>query len=372
MKKIRKMMWVFVIAALLLLSGCAAEAPVIEQEEALQAQVEVVEAEEAAPVTEEAVSEVESEEIVTVINPLTNLPVEQSMLHRPIAVMLDNHGAARPQSSVADADIVIEMPVEGGYSRLMAIFTTMTDIDLGPIRSARPCFLDRAMELNCIYVHCGGSDRAYADIRNEDIEDIDQATAETGVFWRSNHRNAPHNVYTTLEKLAGSADLRDYENNTVIPTAFSFADETYICEDESKMVKEVDMYLFEGCTVQYEYNPKDNLYYRYVNQKPYIDEATGQQVAVSNIIFQSVNTKRDDGSYDGYGRTIVYSIGEGEGCLLSGGGNQPLNWAKEDRYEITEYTDEEGKPIELNSGKTWVHVLERIDTVRFDGKIVLE
>lgn len=312
-----------------------------------------------------------AKEPVFTYNPLTNEMVETEELHRPIAFMLDNSGPARPQSAVAAADIVYEMPVEGGYSRLMAIYTNITDIEIGPIRSARPCFLDRAMEMTAIYVHCGGSDRAYTDIRNEEIEDIDQITAMKSVFWRSTHRKAPHNVYTTLDKISSYSDVSHYENSEIIPI-FQFSDSEIVNESQENMVDLVDMWIFDNYTVQYKYNKENNNYERYVNDKTYKDEATDEAVCVSNIIFQSCETKRDDGSYDGNGRTIVFSNGQGNGYLLTGGGAQKITWSKKDRYSITEYFDEAGNPVELNTGKTWVHVLEQSDSVKFDGKAVLE
>jgi hypothetical protein len=319
---------------------------------------------------EEAVDVATETVVESVYNPLTNEMVE-GRIHRPIAVMLDNSGPARPQSGIGSADIVYEMPVEGGYSRLMALFTNITDSEVGPIRSARPCFLDRAMEIKTIYVHCGGSDRAYEDIRSEDIENIDQASAQASVFWRADHRESPHNVYTTLEKIAAYANVLNYENSDIIPV-FNFSDVEKINEDSENSVNDVDMWIFEDYTVQYQYNQETNQYDRYVNNKLYKDEETDQQVSVSNIIFQSCKTKRDDGSYDGNGRTIVYSVGEGEGYLLTGGGVEKITWLKTDRYEVTEYFDEAGNPIQLNAGKTWVHVLEQSDSVRFDGEAVLD
>lgn len=84
----------------------------------------------------------------------------------PIAVMIDNDPAARPQFSLAQASLVYEAPVEGGMTRYMAIYPADTDIlKVGPIRSARPYFVLIAAELGAIYLHVGGSPEALSDIK---------------------------------------------------------------------------------------------------------------------------------------------------------------------------------------------------------------
>ena len=72
---------------------------------------------------------------------------------RPIAVMIDNVGDARPQAGLNDAYIVYEIIVEGNLTRLMAVFKDVDLEKIGPIRSSRHYFLDYALENDAIYVH---------------------------------------------------------------------------------------------------------------------------------------------------------------------------------------------------------------------------
>ena len=104
---------------------------------------------------------------------------------RPIAVMIDNHNGAWPQAGLQKAYMIYEIIVEGGETRLMALFKG-ADVDkIGPVRSARHYFIDYAMENDAIYVHFGQSPQAQSDIKKYSINDIN-GIAEDGVtFWRT-------------------------------------------------------------------------------------------------------------------------------------------------------------------------------------------
>ena len=83
---------------------------------------------------------------------------------RPIAVMIDNHKDALPQGGLNDAYMVYEIIVEGGESRLMALFKGVEPEQIGPVRSSRHYFLDYALENDAIYAHFGWSPQAQYDI----------------------------------------------------------------------------------------------------------------------------------------------------------------------------------------------------------------
>ena len=84
---------------------------------------------------------------------------------RPIAVMIDNHNLAWPQAGLNQAYMVYEIIVEGGETRLMALFKGVDLEKIGPVRSARHYFIDYAMENDAIYVHFGQSPQAQTDIK---------------------------------------------------------------------------------------------------------------------------------------------------------------------------------------------------------------
>ena len=145
-----------------------------------------------------------------VMNPLTGLNVDEVVLTQsPITVMLDNFYSARPQAGLAEADIVYEILAEGLITRYMAVFYGNLPESIGPVRSARPYFVEKAFEFDPFYVHVGGSMQALSDIKKIGIADIDGLTS--GAFWRLNHKKAPHNMYTSSEALISEAKRMGFD-----------------------------------------------------------------------------------------------------------------------------------------------------------------
>ena len=103
---------------------------------------------------------------------------------RPIAVMIDNHSDAWPQAGLNQAYMVYEIIVEGGETRLMALFKGVDLDKIGPVRSARHYFIDYAMENDAIYVHFGQSPQAQSDIKKYSINDINGIAEDGTTFWR--------------------------------------------------------------------------------------------------------------------------------------------------------------------------------------------
>ena len=105
------------------------------------------------------------------VNPLTGETVSEDASElRPYCVMINNHPAARPAIGLSQASIVYEALAEGGLTRMMAIFTDVDEITIGSIRSARPYFISMAQAYDAVYVHAGGSEQAYSDIKTLGIE----------------------------------------------------------------------------------------------------------------------------------------------------------------------------------------------------------
>ena len=89
------------------------------------------------------------------------LKTEEKQKTRPIAVMINNIKAAQPLCGVSKADVLCEMIVEGGITRVVAIFHGETNVrEIGSVRSARPCFINFANGFDSILMHIGGSEQA--------------------------------------------------------------------------------------------------------------------------------------------------------------------------------------------------------------------
>ena len=130
----------------------------------------------------------------------------------PLAVMIENSTEARPQSGLSSADIIYEAVAEGGITRFMVIYLcNLSDVQIGPVRSARTYFLDWLSEYDGLYAHVGGANtpgpaNALGQIIKYKIKDLNQFSIGFPTFWRDYQRlgrpvATEHTMYSTTQKL---------------------------------------------------------------------------------------------------------------------------------------------------------------------------
>lgn len=299
------------------------------------------------------------EENLTVIipegirSPLSGLYApDQKVNRRIVAVMYDNHPQARWQAGLKDAEIIYEMPVEYPYTRYMAFFLINDPDSIGPIRSARPYFITKAIEFDSIYVRVGGSEEAKADIRKHKIADIDGLTSSNKVFWRQNHKKAPNNLYSSMEAIRQTQDERGYRN-TGTYEGLKFFEEDKVYEGYS--AKNVIINYRKDNITEYIYNDEEKNYERYKDGRTHIDEADESVIKAKNIIIQETNIS----VIDNVGRLRIDLIGEGKGKYITNGAGIDIKWVKNSKSGKTYYLDGNGNEISLNPGTTWIQIVNK-------------
>lgn len=288
-------------------------------------------------------------------NPLTGLLMPSlEGDRRALAVVFDNFYSARPQRSLIQADIGIECLVEGLITRYVGIFYSEFPTLVGPIRSARPYLAAKALEFDPYFVHVGGSMQALSDIIRWEMADIDGM--HSGAFDRYPPKKAPHNMYATWKDLRQQAI--DYHYYTNITPYFSMFDTISSAHngEAASVIKIVYKKPGNGDSVgyrtSYKYDAEQNIYYRYTNGSPHIDQETEEQLYATNIIVQETSHR----VLDKAGRLEVTLLGKGRGILFSEGKMIPLTWEKNELRERTIYKDQQGNEITLSKGKTWIQV----------------
>ncbi len=347
-----KLFIAILLCLILMLSGCG------KQEAQVQPDVPAVSEntgnEQPANRGADGVRVIEKEQLC----PLTGLPIEADQYSlRPIAVMIDNMASARPQSGLQNADIVYEMPAEGGITRYMAIFHHLTADKIGPVRSARSYFIDKAMEFNAVYVHCGGSPEALKDIQTLRIDSLNELKGEAN-FWRAKDRKAPHNLYTSTTLAREVMDKKNISGENW-SYKFNFADDFAIPDGGG--AKNIVIDYKSNYKVGYQYDETKKIYFRIINGNKLKDKETGTEITTVNIIVERVSAK----IVDSVGRLEISNIGTGKGYLITGGKQMEITWSKKDRQSKTVYTDLKGNPIVLNKGNTWIQVIPDNATIDF-------
>lgn len=279
---------------------------------------------------------------------------------RPIALMVENTKMALPQYGLGQADIIYECPVEGGISRLMALYQDYSGMDkVGNVRSCRHYYAYFAKEFDAIYFHAGASSIAYKGVLSGSyIEDVDGITGAGGqYFFRDNSEKvAPHNLYTSSELMKKAIEHFNFEPDHSAEYAghYQFSDDTQpnLLENGQKADK-ISLY-YQNAKPWFEYNKEDGFYYRFEFGAPQKDGLTGNQLAVKNIILQNCNVK----VVDDVGRLDIDFLSGGKGLYLTNGKCINITWTRDSEYDITHYYDENGQELILNPGKTWVEIVQ--------------
>ncbi|HHW30239.1 MAG TPA: DUF3048 domain-containing protein [Clostridiaceae bacterium] len=284
---------------------------------------------------------------------------------RPYAVMIDNEGTrSLPQGGLYKAQLIYEIIVEGGETRLMPVFWDSSPELIGPVRSSRHYFLDYAMEHDAIYVHYGWSPMAQRDISAFKINNINGVGYGGEIFWElTKDPNNWQDSYTSMENIKKFTEKAKYRTSTEKKLLFEYNDTDKELENGERAEK-ITMRYSSGYTCGFEYDSETGLYNRLRKEKPHMERNTNEQLTAKNIIIQKVKNYPIPG--DPEGRQEVVTVSKGSGWYITGGKAIEINWSKDSRNAQTKYTDKNGNPITLNPGQTWIQI------VPIEGAVTIE
>lgn len=285
--------------------------------------------------------------VIKYYSPLTGAPVtdEAATKKAVTAVMIENSPESRPQSGLKDSGVVFEAIAEGGITRFMVIYQQEKPQLLGPVRSVRLYDVDWLAAFDASLAHVGGSAAALNEVRNGTYRDIDQFF-NAGAYWRSADRYAPHNVYTSFEKIDALNVSKGYVNSNF--TGFSRIDGK---ASAAPTATNIDITISSNLyNSNYVYNPATNTYARSQAGAAHLDRESGQ-ITPSVVIAMRVNETTV--MEDGY-RQSVTTIGDGEAIIFQNGTVTNATWHKKSKKDQITFTDVAGKDIPLVRGQTWI------------------
>lgn len=295
----------------------------------------------------------------TGVNPLTGLPMEEEWERlRPVAVMLNDLRAAQPQLGVSQADLIYEVPAEGGITRMLAVFQSLDGVgNLGSIRSVRAYYLELALGLDALLVHAGGSPEAYEDIAAWGVDNMDGVNggSDAGIFWRdaARRKNAgyEHSLLTSGEKVQAylNAGHFDVEHRAGYTGALSFTEDAVPAGGTAAERVSVKYSQYKTATFTYDAASEKYLVGQFGGD--YVDGNTGGQVGVTNVL--ALETDMHVISGDTYGRLAVDLTG-GSGTCFCGGVAQRIRWSKGGRNDPMVFRREDGTALSLGRGNTYI------------------
>lgn len=347
MKKIRILCTLLIIA--LLISSCAGSKKPAEQPNP----------------EDEVYSDVEQEEQSEIpiietgfINPLTGertLEKEEQTKLRPVAVSVNNLiSAQRVQTGLEEADIIYESYVEGGITRLLAVYKDISKIaEIGTVRSARYNYVDLACGDDALFVHAGVDyDFCQPHIKQLglDSKNMLENSYYKYAYRIKNGLALEHTLYTTGENIAkmiADHGIRSTVNETHAGNWQNFK-ETASPLPGGAATKITAA--FSGSYISsFQYDPTSD---KYIKQN-HNDKNSGNPLSVKNVVVLFTDT----GYFDNQGYRVNISLNGGTGYYFSNGTYQQINWKKGGTYDRLVLTDESGAPLAYNPGSSWVCIV---------------
>lgn len=304
---------------------------------------------------EKDASAIEPPKPIVYYAPLTGEVVKEEVSERAVAVMINNHTKARPQSGISQADMIYEILAEGDITRWLAIFQSNIPDKIGPIRSAREYYIKIAAGYNAYYICHGQSPTAQALLDAGAVDSLNGMNYDGTYFHRDNTRHAPHNSYSSKEDILAAAEkmnvrMKDY----IEPNVYS---EEGISTSESIVDMPSVKINYSGndnFKVLYTYDAAKNGYVRSQGGQATIDRENDKTIVASNVFI----VKADHNVVDSYGRRSIGLEKGGQGYLLQNGKMLEVDWVNENGRLVPM---KNGEVVPYIAGQTWINVVENKD-----------
>ena len=274
---------------------------------------------------------------------------------RPLAIMIENHTAARPQVGLTKAAIVYEAIAEGGITRFMAVYSPFDADKVGPVRSARQYYVEWARGLDAFYAHVGGSQDARTLIRTLGVADLDQFRYGTQAYHREPKPGVAieHTMFTSTKLLYEVARKAKFELTAVL-TPYQFKEEAPGAERGTAQTATID-FSFPTYKVVWTYDPITNAYLRSQAGAAHVDRVTNEQISAKTIAIATVK-RQLKAEEDGPG-WIMTTTGSGKATVLLDGKSIVGTWKRPAKTDMIRFFNEAGEEIALNRGQTWIEIV---------------
>lgn len=290
---------------------------------------------------------------------LDGVMTDQASAERhPLAIIIENHPDARPQSGLSQASVVYEAIVEGGITRFMGIFGTNEVEKVGPVRSARTFFVDWAHGYNAYFAHVGGNIDALDKIPVDKILDLDQFQY-SAPYWRERSTGVAteHTMYTSTVKLREQAEKNGYDKSNNF-NILRFKDDPKEAEADALPSNQTVAVNFSNpnYNVVFDYDKATNSYKRQLAGQSHTDRNTKNQINPKNVIVMTVSRQSATTRINEAGWKMD-TVGSGKASIFLDGKEIKGTWKKNSASDRELFYDENNTEITFNRGQFWICVV---------------
>ncbi len=279
----------------------------------------------------------------------------------PVAIIIDNLSSSWPLVGLSHALVVYEAPVEADITRLLAVFNQDSwPQKIGPIRSARPYFADWADEYYGLFIHAGGSPRVLSNIKSGlyGFYNLDEVSGDGIYFWRDARKSRPHNLYILPESIEQAIEKKNWPL-IVNDNFLEWENKEKFVFLESEINSSIIKIDYKEPVI-WQFDKSMNSYFRYQNNKPFVDEGNGQ-IRSSNVVIQKTEIK----ILDEIGRRSIKTVGQGDALIFQNGQVIKGTWVKSQMTNRTFFYDQQGEKIKFLPGSIWIEIVGENHKISF-------
>lgn len=295
-------------------------------------------------------------------SPLTGLCAEQSV--PVLAVKIDDVSAARPQWALNQSDVIVVEPVEGGLTRLFAVYQSVLPTTLGPIRSARITDVDIAAAFGEPgFAYSGASRRTSPFLWKSTMQLVGAPQGGLG-YSRASDRYAPHNLMGNYEEIVSR--IKNVSKALLAQrTGWAFLDDADTALQGRELVSATADWPSSDKT--FTWDGILNAWLISADGKPTesISDA-GTQRASATTVFVMQSTVLETWYLSSGGATpYLKTFGEGRGWVLINGEAIEARWSRPTIQDLPRWFTPEGVEIKVPRGNVWWLLLSERDKMKF-------
>lgn len=272
-----------------------------------------------------------------------------------LVVKIDDTVAARPQIGLDRADVIYIEQVEGGLTRIAAMFSSEIPQLIGPVRSARITDLDIIAQYGTVvFAYSGAQSKFLPEIAGANLHDYGAQRQSSTIYTRDPLRSAPTNMVLRADLLMEKVKSDEKTVSQSSPGAWIFGDNPL----KGFPISEAEV-SWPASTYEFRWSVDENQWSIFNNGVANFS-ASGLAHHPTTIVIQKV--KIVPSMYgDKFGGVTPQSltIGSGTGFLLRDGEYFAANWSRPDAQSATTWTAEDGTVLNFARGQVWVALVEK-------------
>jgi hypothetical protein len=273
-----------------------------------------------------------------------------------LVVKIDDTNAAHPQIGIEDADLVYVEQVEGGLTRLAAIYTSKLPPLIGPIRSARISDIELLAQFGRVgFAYSGAQSKMRPVIAEANLENLSAERNPPSIYGKDPNRIGPVDMILKPELLLERANANPkIRIETATASIFAFGD-----APKGETNTAIAKIKWPSAKYELRWDSANEKWLIYFNEKPNM-AANGEHLYADTAIIQIVSITPSIYG-DKFGEITPFSktTGSGKAVMLRDGFSYQISWQRNLETDVTTWKSEDGGVANFKPGRTWIFLTDK-------------